>query len=308
MTNTPDTHQFSGKNLDEAINEAAKYYSVDKAFVCYNIISNTQKSGFLSKIFSTKIQIEAWLETAKEDLQEAARKAVREALAPKPSSAPQPPRSNRTERSEFDTRTFVEYKDPKIKSLLVKYNQLFFSAFSLAPENYSTEISDNNIIIHVEDEFLEDLLTKSDKLSIAYEHVFKRIAQKNFGDITGRLSLDAGSSAEKREGRLIGIAKSLAEKVKKTGRSVVLASKSSQERRIIHLALDGFEGIGTRSVGMGDKRRLVIFSNSAPSPSTKPTHSAKKPHSHARKTGRNPSQKKKNSSSAPPTNEKLVIE
>src|SRR6185312_8788701 len=72
-------NQFSGKNLDDALNEAAKYYSVDKAFVCYNIVTNPQ-GGFLSKIFSSKVQIEAWIETAKEDLQEAARKAVREAL------------------------------------------------------------------------------------------------------------------------------------------------------------------------------------------------------------------------------------
>lgn len=230
MTNK---QQFSGKNLDDALNDAAKYYSVDKAFICYNTLPNTQ-GGFLAKIFSSKVQIEAWVETAKEDLQEAARKAVREALGPKPTNAPkiQPTK----ERSESTTHEIsaVDYKDPQVKKLLTKYNQLFFSAFSLLPENYSTEISNSNAIVHVEDEFLEDNLTKSDKLSLAYEHVFKRMAQKNFGDISGRLSLDAGLSAEKREERLIGIAKSLAEKVRKTGRSIILSSKSSQERRIIH--------------------------------------------------------------------------
>ncbi|MES2616145.1 MAG: R3H domain-containing nucleic acid-binding protein [Bdellovibrionota bacterium] len=283
-------HPFSGKNLDEAIAEAAKHFGVDKAFVCYTLLK--QQGGFLSKIFSSKVQIEAWVETAKEDLQEAARKAVREALGPTTNHKPRESTPRNT------TTTAVEYKDAKIKPLLTKYNELFFSAFALSSENYTTEVSDNHILVHVSDEYLEDLLTKSDKLSLAYDHVFKRLAQKNFGDVSGRAFLNAGTSAEKREERLTGIAKSLAEKVRKTGRSVVLSSKSSQERRIIHLALDGCEGIATRSVGMGDKRRLVIFSTDKSAASTEQkshTHASKKHPAHKRKAGKNSSHKKKNS-------------
>ncbi len=320
--NMNNKHQFSGKNLEEALNEAAKYFSVDKAFVCYNALSKTQ-GGLFSKIFSRGVQIEAWLETAKEDLQEAARKAVREAMGTQktPPSKNQPtpqiqyskqqftPQRSTSkkpfdqERNESLNRTFIEIKEPKTRDLLTKYNELFFSAFSLSNENYSTEINENNAIVHVEDEFLEEILTRSDKLSLAYEHVFKRIAQKKLGDISGRLSLDAGSSIEKREERLIGVAKNLAEKVRKTGRSVILTSKSSQERRIIHLALDGFEGVGTRSVGMGEKRRLVIFSlekNNSTEQRTK--NNSRKPGFNKRKTTKSPSQKKNIRSNEKPAN------
>ena len=289
MTNK---QQFSGKTLDDAILEAAKFYSIDKAFVCYNLVSKSQ-GGFLAKIFSSKVQIEAWVETAKEDLEEAARKAVREALQPKIKPEPEPkpkiehkikgaeakirpesrskseprvrqmpkPKAERAQAAASSGRQFIDYTNPEVKSLIAEYNQQFFSAFNVPSDNYSTEVSENQLLVHVQDEYLEGLLTKSDKLSLSYEHVFKRIAQKKIGDISGRAVLDAGSSDEKRQERLIGMAKSLAEKVKKTGRSVVLSSKSSQERRVIHLALDGYEGIGTRSVGVGDKRRLVIYSN-----------------------------------------------
>lgn len=310
------THQFSGKNLEDALSEAARYYSVDKAFVCYNILSNNQKGGFLSKIFSNKVQIEAWVETAKEDLQEAARKAVREALnsnhakleKPKFEKAPKNERrdshvSRANNTDSFSNSVGLEYNAPEVKALLKKYNELFFSAFSLSAENYSTKLSENNLIVHVSDPFLEDMLTKSDKISLAYEHVFKRIAQKKLGDIAGRLTLDAGSSAEKREERLVQIAKSLAEKVRKTGRNIILSSKSNQERRIIHLALDGFEGIGTRSIGMGDKRRLVIFSTAT---SHTEKNTSKKPNNNKRKIDKNSSNKKKNTH--PRTNEKLVNE
>ena len=121
------------------------------------------------------------------------------------------------------------------------------------------------------------------------------------GDISGRLSLDAGSSIEKREERLTEVAKTLAEKVRKTGRSVILASKSSQERRIIHLALDGFEGIGTRSVGMGEKRRLVIYSlekNNSSEPKAK--NNSRKLRPNKRKTIKNHSQKKNTRSNGKP--------
>jgi hypothetical protein len=47
--------------------------------------------------------------------------------------------------------------------------------------------------------------------------------------------------------------------VKRTGRSITVASKTSQERRVIHLTLDGQPGIATRSVGSGEKRRLIVY-------------------------------------------------
>ena len=277
--------QFSGKNLEDAINEAAKHFSVDKAFVCYKVTSHSQ-GGFLSKIFSSKVQIEAWLETAKEDLEQAARDAVKEALTGKKSTATKksPSKTQTLSSASFPHQTSssegLSVQDPKVKSLLKEYNSLFFSAFELSSENYSTEFAEGQIIVHVEDEYLEGLLTKSDRLSLAYEHVLKRITQKKLGDLNGRARLDAGSSSEKREERLIGIAKSLAQKVQKTGRSMVISSKSSQERKTIHLALDGFPGIGTRSVGMGDKRRLVIYS-------------LEKSESHTKRPSKNGHQKKR---------------
>jgi spoIIIJ-associated protein len=316
-----DKQQFSGKNLEDALQEAANEFGIDKAFVCYNILNNNQRTGFLAKFFSSKVQIEAWVETAKEDLQEAARKAVREALNPKkptPSKhhtanvregkgaskqrtgVPQQknlPRSSPV-KQDHALQNFLPINDPKVKEVFQKYNEQFFSAFRVPSEHYSIEEIDNQLVVHVQDEFLEDTLTKSDKLSLAYEHVFKRIAQKCAGDVSGRLTLNAGSSAEKRHDRLIGIAKSLADKVKKTGKSVVLASKSSQERRVIHLALDGLEGIGTRSVGLGDKRRLVIFASN--NNADEKQHQNKKNNALKKKPRRNHNQKKKNAVTTSP--------
>jgi spoIIIJ-associated protein len=107
------------------------------------------------------------------------------------------------------------------------------------------------------------MLARSDKLAMAFEHVFKRVAQKKVGDVEGRIYLTSGRAAEMRKEGLELFAKELAEKVMQTGRSITVASKTSQERRVIHLTLDGMQGISTRSVGSGDRRRLIVYPTAA---------------------------------------------
>ncbi|APJ03959.1 protein jag [Silvanigrella aquatica] len=288
-----DKRQFTGKTLEEAVSEAARAFATDKDLLCYNVIQQSQ-GGLFSRLFSRSVKIEAWVETVKEDLQAAAREVVRQTLGKKTVSKSNlsplsqtlkkdykestPRKENLIHNKKDDqhstlyprkhvlpseghvSRTVLTMQSEGVQELFENYNKLFFSAFDVTLENVNIVKQENEVVVRIADEGIENYLSKSDKLSLAYEHVFKRIAQKKLGDISTRISIDAGESAEKREERLIGMARSLAEKVKKTGKSVILSSKSSQERRVIHLALDGFVGVATRSVGTGDKRRLVIYS------------------------------------------------
>lgn len=290
-----DKRQFTGKTLDEALSEAARSFSTNKDLLCYNVIQQPS-GGLFSRLFSRSTRIEAWVETMKEDLQAAAREVVRQTLVKNNSSKTNlsPMTSTKKETKETNSKKEsyqIQQNDTKDENKLIhnakrqnirpehminrpvlnmesegvdelfeNYNKLFFSAFGISMDNIETIIHDNEAVVRVSDPEIEKYLSKSDKLSLAFEHVFKRVAQKKLGDISSRITLDAGESSEKREERLIGMARSLADKVKKTGKSVILSSKSSQERRVIHLALDGFVGVATRSVGTGDKRRLVIYS------------------------------------------------
>lgn len=158
-------------------------------------------------------------------------------------------------------RPHLGFDSTGVMELLQDYTARFLGSFGVTAEHYTLQRTDTgDVLITTDDEFLESLLARSDKLSGAFEHVFKRLAQRKLGDVSGRVLLDAGGAQETRADRLTEMALSLAEKVKKTGKTVTLASKSSQERRVMHLALDGYEGVGTRSVGSGENRKLVIFS------------------------------------------------
>ena len=82
-----------------------------------------------------------------------------------------------------------------------------------------------------------------------------------------RISVDIENYREKREQTLRALADRMAQKVKKTGRSVTLDPMNAYERRIIHAQVQGIEGVSTNSVGSDSNRRVVIY----PEGTEKPT-------------------------------------
>ena len=170
--------------------------------------------------------------------------------------------SNSHAGNEAEPRTAaVTFDSPGVTELLRSYTDSFLKVFDagLADVSFSrTESGDMSVT--VKSALLEDLLQRSDKLVNSYEHVFKRIVQKKFGDLAERLVLDAGAASERRRENLQELARSLAAKVKETGKSITLNSRSGQERRVIHLTIDEIEGVATRSIGTGEGRKLVIYS------------------------------------------------
>ncbi len=73
-----------------------------------------------------------------------------------------------------------------------------------------------------------------------------------------RVNLDSSGYREKRKETLINLAKKMANKVTKTGRSVKLEPMNSYERKIIHTALQDYEGVLTHSEGKDPFRKVVI--------------------------------------------------
>jgi spoIIIJ-associated protein len=73
-----------------------------------------------------------------------------------------------------------------------------------------------------------------------------------------RIFLDAAGYRGRRRASLIKTARSQAAKVQKTHRSVSLEPMNSYERRIVHTALQGMDGIYTESEGKEPHRKVVI--------------------------------------------------
>lgn len=79
-----------------------------------------------------------------------------------------------------------------------------------------------------------------------------------------RVSINVGNYREKREAALIALAKKDAARVLRTGRSVHLEPMNPYERRIIHTAIQGVEGVTSYSTGADLDRRVIIAPENAP--------------------------------------------
>ncbi|HTP52341.1 MAG TPA: R3H domain-containing nucleic acid-binding protein [Anaeromyxobacteraceae bacterium] len=72
------------------------------------------------------------------------------------------------------------------------------------------------------------------------------------------VNLDVGGFAEEVDASARALAGRLAEAARRTGKVLAIAPISARERRQIHLALVGAEGVSTRSEGEGLFRQLLI--------------------------------------------------
>jgi spoIIIJ-associated protein len=74
----------------------------------------------------------------------------------------------------------------------------------------------------------------------------------------------AGGARDKRDELLERVADRAARRAQETGRSVALDPMSGRDRRVIHVALRGVEGIATMSIGEGRYRQVLVVPEAAP--------------------------------------------
>ena len=94
----------------------------------------------------------------------------------------------------------------------------------------------------------------------ALQHVFQLMFIKKTMEplISGGLILDVNNYYKEKENYLQALAKNTAQKVLETKKPAVLDPMPAYERRIIHLTIEGIEGVSSESSGEGTERRIVI--------------------------------------------------
>ncbi len=74
-----------------------------------------------------------------------------------------------------------------------------------------------------------------------------------------QIVVDVGNYRQRRQESLEGLARRMAERVRQTGRPIMLEPMAAYERRIVHLALRDDKTIYTESTGEGENRKIVIY-------------------------------------------------
>jgi spoIIIJ-associated protein len=104
----------------------------------------------------------------------------------------------------------------------------------------------------------ELLLERNAELLLALEHIAHRWLRLD-PRLHDRVRLDCGDYRATRLAELKLSARVAAQRVRETGQPHRFNPMSSRERRIIHLELNGAQGVRTVSEGLGDRRQLIIY-------------------------------------------------
>jgi spoIIIJ-associated protein len=115
-----------------------------------------------------------------------------------------------------------------------------------------------NITYHVTSDDSAVIIGKRGQNLEAMQYLVDKIVNKHTLE-KKRVLIDVEGYLEKRRENLERMAIRMSDKVRKTGKPSTISQMSSQDRRIVHLALKDNKNVRTQSMGEGYYRRLVIF-------------------------------------------------
>jgi spoIIIJ-associated protein len=128
---------------------------------------------------------------------------------------------------------------------------------------------DAEVLADLDGKDKELLLERGAEVLKALEHLAFR-ALRLEPEWHEKIHIDCGGYRALRFEELRMTARVAAERVQATRQPFRLNPMSSRERRIVHLALKDMAGVRTESVGVGDKRQVVIHPANAANPAGTP--------------------------------------
>lgn len=136
---------------------------------------------------------------------------------------------------------------------------LLKNIFQTMDLDVTTDISENEkvVFINLEGPDLGILIGRRGETLDALQYIVNLSVNKN-QETRKKIIVDIEGYRSRREKTLEKLALKLADKAKQRGRNVVLEPMSSQERRIIHTALQGRDDIFTFSEGEEPYRKIII--------------------------------------------------
>ncbi|MDO5037534.1 MAG: RNA-binding cell elongation regulator Jag/EloR [Tissierellia bacterium] len=268
----------SGDTVDEAVKKALDELNTTKDRVKIEVLEEASK-GFLGLIGKKEALVKVSIKIDTRDLLE-------EILEDRPLSGSyfsqdrkeedflgeeKAKKSPKKASKKEETSLFIDPVDeenigtPKgqdqevdFEGLIREYLDLVLSSMNL---DYELKIRQEDRIYHVdiegEEESLGIVIGKRGNTLDAIQYILSLIINR-YSDVYLRVFLDCSGYREKRRDILISLAEKMANKAIKTDRPIKLEPMNAAERKIIHTALQDFDGIMTHSEGKDPYRRIVI--------------------------------------------------
>ncbi|MBU1168798.1 MAG: Jag N-terminal domain-containing protein [Proteobacteria bacterium] len=275
--------EFEGKNVEKAVELACQTLNISKNQIKYDVISNGS-SGIFSIIRNKKAKIRVSVETANRNRQKVSnlvdeafgvkKQKVEKTDVPRKEKSTRPVQPKPRKESQSNQHNLSD--ENLDQPVVVKERVVSDFYKGKSPEDigkevivlmlkYITDVFDVNIesdgeslIYHVSSEDSAVIIGKRGQNLEAIQYIVDKIVNKHSLE-RKRVLIDVEGYLEKRRENLEKMAIRMSEKVQETGKPSTISQMSSQDRRIVHLALKDNKNVRTQSMGEGYYRRLVIF-------------------------------------------------
>ena len=255
----------TGKTVDEAVREALNELNITRDNAEIEVLDEGQK-GFLGLIGSKDATVKVWpkVDETKSILNE----IFNEEIESETSQEVVQNTDDELEIEDEEVSTDEVYMEEASKTLDEENEEILSAAREFLGKILETlelenivemELEDNTLNVNVngDENRLGILIGKRGVTLDSIQYILNLIVNKKSSRYI-RVNLDSSGYRDKRKKTLENLAGKMANKVLKTGRSIKLEPMNSYERKIIHTALQDFEGVLTHSEGKDPFRKVVI--------------------------------------------------
>lgn len=257
--------------------------------VQFEIITQNKKK-ILGLFGGCKAEVRAYIELPDEKpaREKKAPKNNKKPVQPKPQKSVSKPAKQEKEMKPAKAESSVDYSKAVDADALpadskpakaVKYLEKIFVGLGCSDLSVKVIEKENSAIIIFEGEGVGAVIGRRGETLDSLQYLASLAANNGGGYY--KVSLDVGNYRERRESTLASLAMRVSQQVIKSGRSRALEPMNPYERRIIHTAVQGIDGVVSNSVGSGPSRRVVISPEGS---ETNPSYA--KPYGDRRRDGR----------------------
>lgn len=255
----------TGKTVDEAVREALNELNITRDNAEIEVLDEGQK-GFLGLIGSKDATVKVWLKV--DETKSILNEIFNEEIEPETSQEVVQNTDDELEIEDEEVSTDEVHMEEAIKTLDEENEEILSAAREFLGKILETLELDNivemelenntlNVNVNGDENRLGILIGKRGVTLDSIQYILNLIVNKKSSRYI-RVNLDSSGYRDKRKKTLENLAGKMANKVLKTGRSIKLEPMNSYERKIIHTALQDFEGVLTHSEGKDPFRKVVI--------------------------------------------------
>ena len=253
------TIQISAKNVQKAIEQGLKELNVTQDEVDIKILD---EGGLFRKAKVELILDKPEVEGKSAKVEEAEKTTEEKTEEVKPAK---PENKEKAKKAEEDIKPAEDKKEVKEtkenKKDLIQVGTEFLKGL-LSKMEVEAEITairtELGVTFNATGEKVSTLIGKRGETLNAIQEVLSNVV-KNLGYREERVFFDVENYKNRREMSLINLAERMAKKALKIEKPIKLERMSAYERKIIHTALQSFEGVSTRSEGEEPNRHLIII-------------------------------------------------